>query len=71
MGKSNLYFTSKETDIRLIECLTVIQLWTVSGDEVKKRLGEQEHKKKKSWSLVGVRHIKKKHRKISIYQLSG
>ena len=47
MGKSNLYFTSKETDIRLIECLTVIQLWTVSGDEVKKCLGEQEHKKKK------------------------
>lgn len=56
MGKSNLYFTSKETDIRLIECLTVIQLWTVSGDEVKKRLGEQEHKKKILESRRGKAH---------------
>ena len=59
MGKFNLYFTSKETDIKLIECLTVIQLWTVSGDGVKKHVGGRNIKKKKYWSLVGVRHIKK------------
>lgn len=64
MGTSNLYFSSKGTDIKLIECLTVILLWTVSGDGVKRLLGEQEHKKQKSWSLVGVRHnLKKKTQK--------